>query len=82
MGKLVLIMGDLAAGKSIFSKILSKRYNINVFNKDSVKEVLGDTVGFSNREENKKLSKAAMELMIHILEIVLNGQESRKLQVM
>lgn len=46
MGKLVLIMGDLAAGKSTFSKILSKRCNINVFNKDSVKEVLGDTVGF------------------------------------
>ena len=34
--------------------------------KDSIKEVLGDTIGFSNREENKKLSSASMELMFFI----------------
>lgn len=66
MNKLLLIMGDLATGKSTFSHILSKRYDTNVFNKDSMKEVLGDTIGFSNREENLKLSKATMELMIFI----------------
>lgn len=27
---------------------------------------MGDTIGFSNREENKKLSRAAMELMFFI----------------
>lgn len=66
MKKLLLIMGDLATGKSTFSDILSKRYETNVFNKDSIKEVLGDTIGFSNREENLKLSKATMELMLFI----------------
>lgn len=66
MKKLLLIMGDLAAGKSTFAKRLSKRYDTNVFFKDSIKEVLGDTIGFSNREENKKLSKATMELMFFI----------------
>lgn len=39
-------MGDIAAGKSTFANILSKRYNTNVFFKDSIKEVLGDTIGF------------------------------------
>ena len=63
MKKLLLIMGDLATGKSTFANILSKRYDINVFLKDSIKEVLGDTIGFSNREENKKLSNATIELM-------------------
>ena len=29
--------------------------------------MLGDTLGFSNREENKKLSRATMELMFFIL---------------
>ncbi len=63
MRKLLLITGDLATGKSTFASILSKRYQANVFLKDSIKEVLGDTIGFANREENKKLSDAAMELM-------------------
>ncbi len=66
MKKLLLIMGDLATGKSTFANILSKRYDTNVFFKDSIKEVLGDTIGFSNREENKKLSNATMELMCFI----------------
>lgn len=64
MNKLLLVTGDLATGKSTFSDILSKRYDTVVFMKDTIKEVLGDTIGFSNREENLKLSKATMELMI------------------
>lgn len=59
-------MGDLAAGKSTFANLLSQRYCINVFYKDSIKEVLGDVLGFSNREENRKLSTASMELMYFI----------------
>ena len=66
MGKLLLITGDLATGKSTFANILSERYDVNVFFKDSIKEVLGETIGFSNREENKKLSNASMGLMFFI----------------
>ena len=66
MGKLLLLTGDLATGKSTFAGILSRRYDANLFFKDSIKEVLGDTIGFSNRAENKKLSAAAMELMFFI----------------
>lgn len=74
MKKLLLVTGDLAAGKSTFADVLSKRYNTNVFSKDTIKEVLGDTIGFLNREENLKLSKATMELMIFFF------SESVKLQ--
>ena len=66
MKKLLLITGDLATGKSTFSNILSKRYDTVAFTKDTIKEVLGDTIGFANREENLKLSKATMELMIFV----------------
>ena len=66
MSKLLLIMGDLATGKSSFAEILSRRYQTNMFGKDSIKEVLGDTIGFANREENLKLSKATMELMMFL----------------
>ncbi|MDE7478751.1 MAG: deoxynucleoside kinase [Lachnospiraceae bacterium] len=39
MKKLLLITGDIAAGKSTFSKILSKRYCTTVFQKDTIKEI-------------------------------------------
>lgn len=70
MKKVLLITGDLACGKTTFSKILSTRYGFEVFNKDSVKEVLADNIGFSNREENKKLSDATVAVMIHIFEVM------------
>lgn len=66
MRKLLLITGDIAAGKSTFSEILSQRYCATVFQKDTIKEILGDCVGFHNREENKKLSNATIEIMFHI----------------
>ena len=65
MKRLLLITGDLAVGKSTFAEILSKRYNTVVMYKDKVKEVLGDTIGFTNREENIRLSMATMELMTY-----------------
>ena len=63
MKKLLLIMGDLATGKSTFANRLSQRYDTVLFVKDSIKEILGDTIGFSNREENLKLSQATGKLM-------------------
>lgn len=66
MKKLLLMTGDLACGKTTFAKLLSKRYDTNLYFKDSLKELLGDAIGFTNREENLKLSKAAVQVMIHI----------------
>ena len=66
MKRLLLITGDLATGKSTFSTILSKRYGIAVFQKDTIKEILGDRIGFRSREENKKLSHATIDIMCHI----------------
>lgn len=65
MKKLLLITGDLATGKSTFAEIMSKRYNTPVMYKDKIKEVLGDTIGFVDREENLKLSIATVALMTY-----------------
>lgn len=70
MKKLILILGDLASGKSTTADILSERYNIPSVKKDTVKEILGDTVGFTNREENLKLSRATFGLMLHLFDRV------------
>lgn len=66
--KAIFITGDLASGKSTYSKYLSSMFKIAVFNKDSIKEVLGDTIGFLNREENLKLSIATIKLIEYSFE--------------
>lgn len=66
MKKLLLLTGDIAAGKSIFSKVLSARYHTAAFQKDSIKEVLADHIGFHDREENRKLSNAALGIMYEL----------------
>ncbi len=65
MKKLILILGDLASGKSTMADILSKKYSIPALKKDTVKEILGDTIGFTDREENLRLSRATFEILLH-----------------
>lgn len=68
MKKLILIGGDLAAGKSTFSNMLKEKYGLLVINKDRLKEILGDTIIVDNREENKKLSVISFNLMKYLIE--------------
>ena len=68
MKRIIVITGDLAAGKSTVAELLSKRLGILCIEKDHVKERLCDVFGFTNREENKKLSVAAVNEMIDSFE--------------
>jgi dephospho-CoA kinase len=73
MRKLLLIMGDLATGKSTFANLLSQRFKTVLFCKDPIKETMGDTFGFSNRAENLKLSYATADLMYLIFSDSFDG---------
>ena len=73
MKKLILIGGVLAGGKSTFSHILGKKFNIPVVNKDRLKEILGDNIPTKNREENKKLSKISFDLMMYFASVEGNA---------
>ena len=69
--KIILVAGYPAAGKSTFSRDLSKRLNIPCFNKDVVKEVMADGFGKENQEllnRDKKGSAATFMIMLHIAE--------------
>ncbi len=68
MGTLIIVGGYLAALKSTLSKQLSQDTNIPCLNKDNMKEVLGDTIGFQNREQNQALSNATFQIMKFIAE--------------
>lgn len=65
MRKLIIITGDLAAGKSTLAASLSEELKIPYIIKDSLKEIACDEIGFSNREENRRLSKVATSDMIY-----------------
>ena len=68
MRKLILIVGELAAGKSTLANHLAARYGIPAFTKDRIKELLCDGIGFQNREENLKLSFVTFDLLFHVFE--------------
>lgn len=68
MKRLIIITGQLAAGKSTLADSLSKELGVLAIKKDTIKERLCDLFGFSNREENLKLSYAAVDQMFHILQ--------------
>jgi predicted kinase len=66
MKTIILVAGDLAALKSTIATKLSKDLKIVLLSKDTIKEVLGETIGYQNRSENLKLSTATFELMLHL----------------
>ena len=66
MKKLIIITGDLAAGKSTLAASLGAELKIPFLTKDSLKEIACDAIGFTNREENRRLSVSATESMIYM----------------
>ena len=69
--KIIIVGGYCATGKSTFSRKLSGMFNIPCFNKDVIKEVLGDGFGPENNMVEKKGSTATFFLMLHIAECFL-----------
>ena len=65
MKKVIVITGDLASGKSSLADSLSLKLSIPAFKKDVIKEHYCDLYGYQTREENRALSKAAVNTMIY-----------------
>ena len=68
MLNVILITGDLAAGKSTLAHSLSEELNIPCIIKDDLKEIACDAIGYETREENRALSISAMNSMVYFFE--------------
>jgi uridine kinase len=68
MSRIIVIAGDLASGKSTLAKQLSAHLKIPYFTKENLKELLSEEIEYSERPENKRLSNASIDILLHILE--------------
>ncbi|MFA5660083.1 MAG: hypothetical protein WC968_01630 [Bacilli bacterium] len=66
MAKIIIISGDLASGKSVLAKRLSRHYQIPYFSKAKFKEILGEKIEFEGIDQNKRISKSAYDLLTHV----------------
>ena len=66
MRNLIIITGDLAAGKSTLANSLSMELGVPCLIKDTLKEIACDAIGYETREENRELSIAAVNSMIYV----------------
>ena len=68
MRKLILVGGDLAAGKSTFSNVIGEKLDLLVVNKDRLKEIIGDHIMARDRDENIKFSNISFDAMMYLIE--------------
>jgi 2-phosphoglycerate kinase len=66
--KIILIGGYCATGKSAFSHKLAQELKVPCFNKDNIKETLGDGFGSESGDVYKKGSVTTLMIMRHIAE--------------
>lgn len=77
---ILLVAGPPAAGKTTIAKQLSQALGWALFEKDTVKELLFDAVGFASRAEKVKLNKAALHQICYAAEAVLAVGQSVMLE--
>jgi predicted kinase len=65
---LILVSGLPASGKTSLAEEIGKALALPIFNKDAIKELLFDTLGWSSRDWSKKLGAASMEVLWFIAE--------------
>jgi len=74
-GKIIIISGYVATGKTTFSQKISEEMNIPCFNKDFIKSVLGKNLDIATREISSQLSITVFNLIMHIVEVFLHHNE-------
>ena len=74
--ELIILAGMPATGKSTVARALSGAFGFPVIEKDEIKEVLFDTIGFENYPQKRRLDIAASATLLQVLESMLKAGTS------
>lgn len=74
--ELIILAGMPATGKSTVAAALSRAFGYPILEKDEIKELLFDTLGFENYPQKRKLDVAATTVLLQILEAMLKAGTS------
>jgi predicted kinase len=73
---MIIISGLPCTGKTTLGRQFSEKYKLPMISKDSIKESLFDSLGYSDRERSKKLGKATYPILYYFCEENLKAQKS------
>ncbi|WP_050638674.1 MULTISPECIES: AAA family ATPase [Clostridia] len=73
---IIVISGLPGSGKSHLAEYIAEKLNLPMICKDSIKEILFDTIGFRNREEKTKLNEASLQIMFSISKELLKTNQN------
>ena len=72
----LIVAGPPASGKTTLARSLAESLTLPPFVKDDFKEVLFDTLGWSDRAWSRKLGGVSMQLLFAALEVELRAARS------
>jgi predicted kinase len=64
----IIVSGPPGTGKTTLAEKISAEFRSPLFNKDGIKELLFDTLGWSDRKWSKRLGHATYVILFHIME--------------
>lgn len=75
-GKVIIVNGCPASGKTYTANLLSKKLSIPVISKDFFKESLFDSLGFEDRQFSAKIGKASYKLLLKTAKLLAQQKYS------
>ena len=73
---LIIVSGPPSSGKTTLARRVAKELGLPLFARDDIKELLFDTLGWSNRQWSRKLGLASWKVFYHVLEELLKVNQS------
>lgn len=77
---LIIVHGRPATGKTTIARHLAERLNIPLITKDDIKELLFDSLGWSDRAWSRKLGGATYPILMYVAESFLKAGRSLMLE--
>lgn len=73
---LVIISGAVASGKTTLSRRLAADLGLPLLNRDHLKEIVFDTLGWSDRAWSRRVGSTSYQLLYYALELLLQTGHS------